>query len=210
EERSAKRRGDRDAPRGQGAPALEDDVPGLHVASGATDVLSGGDRRKETHALAVALGELVRNDGLHPARDRSAGEDADRRSRLEHDARARVARHHLSREPKRGRRALARRGEVRGDDAVAVHRGVVEGRHRIARRDVLAEHAAMGSLERHHLFDGRADHREDAIAHGLDRLEILTELAYRHVSVPRVSSAIQSRYGACPESIAKPTKRWWR
>ena len=119
----AERRDETQVLRTQHGARLEHDRPGPDVLAAGSHVRSGVDRAK-VDPVSRALAELLRHDGVRPARHRRAGHDAERLARADAalvDRAGGKVRHHANAH-------AAPRDEVRCPDGVPVHGRVVSGR----------------------------------------------------------------------------------
>ena len=145
--------------RGDRHPALGEVLAG--VAQVLAFLLPGGDE----HALVLAAGHLLHDDGVGALRDGRAGHDAHGLAGADHAGEGAAGQGGADHRE----RALAGAGEVGRAHGVAVHRGVVVRGH-VARRDhVLGEHAAERGAHRHALAArDRGEGAEDRRACGVD------------------------------------------
>ena len=140
-------------------PALGEVLAG--VAQVLALLLTGGDE----HAIVLAAGHFLHDDGVGALRDGGAGHDAHRLAGADHAGEGAAGEGGADHRE----RAFTLGAEVGGAHGVAVHRGVVVRGH-VARRDhVLGEHAAERGAHGHALAPGDGGERaEDRRACGID------------------------------------------
>ena len=150
--------------------------PRLDVLAGAADVLAGRHLDRDRDRLGAAVGVLDPDHRVGSLGDHRAGRDRDRLTGAE-SARRRVPGPRLADHRQPGRLRARGAGRVGGADRVAVHRRVVEARHRVGAGDVLGQDATERIADGDRLRLERAG----ALEHQRSRPLDLDRLAHRLV-----------------------------
>ena len=143
---------------------LEPDRALAEIQAGRADIAAFGRALLDQHDIAAPLGILLDHDRVGAVRDGRAGEDAHRLARADNAFVALPCRH-------RSDNSQFRRNarHVGGAHGIAVHGRDGERRLSAARDDILGEHPAGRSGERHMLRAERLQRRQEAVARFLDR-----------------------------------------
>ncbi len=126
--------------------SVEHRLPGAHVVARVSDLCTRGHRHEHLHPAIVAARVLDAHDRVGARREHRPCGDRDRLPGAERRggrrARARLVNHSQSRGA-----ILTCRCHIVRSHREAVHRGVIESRHRLSRAHVLSEHTPERRLQ---------------------------------------------------------------